>query len=169
MDLEKAKIFAAKAHMGQQRKYTDEPYMTHPITVAKLVSTVTEDLHTIVAALLHDVLEDTNTNMEDIEFQFGERVAQLVLELTDISKPSDGNRSVRKEIDREHIRAASPAAKTIKLADLIDNAKTIVCNDPHFAMIFMEEMRALLEVLSEGDKYLYNIAKIKVDDYFSRN
>ena len=59
--------------------------------------------------------------------------------LTDISKPFDGNRKTRKEIDRRHLKFATPTAKTIKLADLIDNSKTIVKYDEKFAPVYMAE------------------------------
>ena len=60
-----------------------------------------------IAAWLHDVVEDTPTLLEDVESAFGKSVAYLVDCLTDVSKPSDGNRAVRKEIDRQHLAKAS--------------------------------------------------------------
>jgi (p)ppGpp synthase/HD superfamily hydrolase len=89
---------------------------------------------------------------------FGGEVANLVEMLTDVSKPSDGNRKIRKAIDCEHTAKASPQAKTIKLADLIDNTKTIVAFDPEFAKIYLAEKRLLLDVLVDGDKTLFDLA-----------
>ena len=86
---------------------------------------------------------------------FGIEIATLVSDLTDLSKPDDGNRKVRKTIDRLHLAKASPMAKTIKLADLIDNAESIVQHDPKFAKVYMREKRLLLEVLQEGDPKLH--------------
>jgi hypothetical protein len=108
----------------------------------------------IAAAWLHDTVEDTPATFRDIEQAFGHDVATLVGELTDISKPSDGNRATRKAIDREHLAAASPRAKTIKLADLIDNCRDICLHDARFARVFLDEMEALLRVLGEGDATL---------------
>lgn len=88
--------FATKCHTGQVRMYTYEPYITHPIAVAKMVSTVTQDPDMICAALLHDVVEDCDVTNDEICHKFGYRVAQLVLEITQFSVPSDGNRKVRK-------------------------------------------------------------------------
>ena len=115
--------FAAKAHGDQVRKYTGEPYINHPIEVARLVASVTDDCETISAAFLHDVIEDTLVEFADIvDAGFGRSIAILVDEVTDVSKLSDGNRAYRKNLDLEHLAKASDRAKTIKLADLIDNS-----------------------------------------------
>ena len=68
--------------------------------------------------------------------------------------PGDGNRAVRKEIDRKHTAQASDRAKTVKLADLIDNCKDITRHDPRFARIYLREMARLLDVLHDGDSRL---------------
>ncbi len=158
--------FAKIAHGGQVRKYTNEPYVAHPIAVAGLVASVTDDEAMFIAAILHDVVEDTATTIETIQGLFGYRVAAFVADLTDVSKPEDGNRKKRKELDRLHTSKASTSAKTIKLADLIDNTKTIVAFDAKFAKIYMEEKRLLLEVLKGGDETLYKIANNLVIKYF---
>ncbi len=88
---------------------------------------------------------------------------QLVMELTDVSKPSDGNRSARKEIDRKHLAGISPRAKTVKLADLIDNTRDITSHDLHFARVYLKEMTALLEVLTEGDSRLDQKAQLTIE------
>ena len=130
-----ARAFAAKAHEGQVRKYTGEPYIVHPVEVMEIVSTVTDDEEMLVAALLHDVVEDTAVTVEDLRAQFGDRVATLVDELTDKSRPEDGNRKARKAIDRAALAEASAAAQTIKLADMISNTRSIVEHDPKFAEV----------------------------------
>jgi (p)ppGpp synthase/HD superfamily hydrolase len=163
-----AAMFTAKdAHKGQVRKYTGEPYVAHPFSVAGLVSSVTDDEEMVMAALLHDVVEDTAVKIEAIDGIFGERVASLVSDLTDISKPEDGNRKTRKAMDRAHTAEASNDAKTIKLADLIDNTKTIAAYDADFARVYMVEKKQLLEVLRDGDATLFAIANKMVEDYFS--
>lgn len=158
-----ARNFAEKAHEGQTRKYTNEPYISHPVSVAMLVNDVESDSNMIAAALLHDVVEDTSLTIHDISKEFGNDIACLVDELTDISKPADGNRKARKEIDRMHTSKASDRAKTIKLADLIDNSKSIVEHDPKFAKVYIAEKKALLEVLTEGNILLFNLANRIVD------
>lgn len=159
--IERARTFATSAHqrIDQRRKYNDQPYQVHLERVARLVSSVTHDEEMIAAAWLHDVVEDTPATMEDVESEFGAPVAGLVEALTDVSRPSDGNRAVRKEIDRRHTAHASPRAKTIKLADLIDNCEDIAHHDPRFARIYLQEMEALLAVLGEGEPELMRQAR----------
>ena len=90
--------------------------------------------------------------------QFGSVVASYVEQLTDVSRPEDGNRAARKAIDLAHTALASPQAHTIKLADLISNTRSIVDRDPVFAVTYLAEKRKLLEVLKDGDPNLYRIA-----------
>jgi (p)ppGpp synthase/HD superfamily hydrolase len=161
-----ANCFSAGAHggRGQVRKYTGEPYVTHPQEVARLVQTVTSDEEIVAAALLHDVVEDTDVDLQTIRAFFGERVASLVGGLTDVSKLGEGNRASRKAIDRAHTAAQHPDVMTIKLADLIDNTKSIVKYDPKFAKTYLEEKRLLLEVLGRGDPILFRMAAKLLDD-----
>ncbi len=151
--IQKAKEFAMHEHqrINHVRKYSNQPYQTHLASVAKLVASVTDDEEMIAAAWLHDTVEDTPATLGDIEQTFGLSVAEMVEDLTDVSKPSDGNRAARKEIDRQHLAQASTRSKTIKLADLIHNGADIVKNDIKFAKTYIAEMQALLEVLVDGD------------------
>jgi (p)ppGpp synthase/HD superfamily hydrolase len=112
----------------------------------------------LAAAYLHDVVEDTPVTIEAVRAAFGPEVGELVDWLTDISRPQDGNRRLRKELDRQHLAKAPPAAKTIKLADLIDNTLTIRQHDPSFWRVYRREKLALLEVLREGDPALWQQA-----------
>ena len=159
--VERAREYAINAHkrIDHRRKYTQHPYSVHLAAVAKLVNSVTDDPEIIAAAWLHDVVEDTSATLYDIEVEFGKGVAVLVEDLTDVSKPSDGNRATRKAIDRQHLANASPGAKTVKLADLIDNCQDICKNDKRFARVFLEEMDPLLNELQEGDVILYELAQ----------
>lgn len=162
MDLvERAREFAIGAHtrIDHRRKYTRQPYDEHLASVARLVASVTDDPEMVAAAWCHDVVEDTPATLYDVENALGPAVAGLVDELTDISRPSDGNRKTRKAIDRRHLAQSSPRAKTIKLADLTDNCRDICQHDPGFARVFLAEMDALLAVLTEGDPQLYRQAR----------
>lgn len=150
-----AEQFARIAHGDQRRKYTGEPYWHHPASVAAIVRTVPHTPEMIAAAYLHDTVEDTATTIADIRHHFGYTVAELVFWLTDQSLPEDGNRATRKAIDREHIRWAPAAAKTIKLADLLDNSRSIVEHDPKFATVYLREKRLMMSYLTEGDATLY--------------
>jgi len=155
-----AQQYATQAHsqINHLRKYTDQPYQIHLKRVAQIVSEVTDDPEIIAAAWLHDTVEDTPATFEDIELNFGARVVQFVFDLTDVSRPSDGSRAQRKAIDREHLRQASAAAKTIKLADLIDNCADICKHDERFGRVFVSEMQQLLVHLVDGDARLYKRA-----------
>ncbi len=155
----RAYAFARQAHEGQVRKYTGDPYILHPISVASIVSKVPHTKEMIAAAFLHDVVEDTDTTLDDIRKCFGDQVAMLVESLTNLSRPEDGNRTERKRIDREHLAKASPQAMTIKLADLINNAQSISIHDPKFARSYLAEMRLLLDVLTAGNESLWHRAK----------
>ncbi len=152
--IDKAKVFAKLAHesINQKRKYTDEPYINHPEKVTYLVSLVTNDENMIAAAWLHDVLEDVAPKNPafgegSLLIQFGEDITNLVLELTDKSLPSDGNREKRKAIDRKNLSQASDRAKIIKLADIIGNTQSVVKHDPDFAKVFLPEMYLLINAL----------------------
>ena len=114
---EKAKVFAIAAHaaVNQKRKYTGDDYHVHPINVAHMVESVSDDIEMMAAAYLHDVVEDTAVTVELIEVMFGSNIAALVDGLTDKSKPSDGNRAVRKAIDSDNLARQCPNVKTIKL------------------------------------------------------
>jgi hypothetical protein len=155
-----ARTYAMQAHMriDHRRKVTGQPYEVHLKAVFEQVLSVTSDAPTLAAAWLHDIVEDTTVTIGDVRREFGEAVAQLVDELTDVSRPGDGNRALRKEIDRRHLATASAAAKTVKLADLIDNCRDICRHQPDFAPVYLQEMAALLDVLGDGDATLYRRA-----------
>lgn len=157
----KAYCFARDKHgaINQRRKYSNERYIYHPVEVAKKIRSIGGSEAMICAALLHDCVEDTSATLEEVKTLFGDEIASLVEMLTDVSQKSDGNRRVRKELDRQHTAQASPEAKSIKLADLISNTQSIVAHDPDFARVYLKEKSLLLEVLKEGDSDLYAEAK----------
>jgi len=170
MNLEQRAIeFATEAHDGQVRKYTGEPYITHPIAVSEIVKTVSDDEEMIAAALLHDTIEDCYVCLDDIKDEFGVVVAALVNQLTDVSEPINGNRALRKGMDRDWLSCACDKAKTIKLADLIHNSQSILVADENFAKVYMREKRSLLEVLHGGDFTLHARATMIVEKYFLSN
>lgn len=156
----RARIFALNAHtdINHRRAYTYLPYIFHPIAVAKLVMSVTSDENMIAAAYLHDTVEDTPVTIHKLYALFGADVAQLVEELTDISRPHNGNRATRKTIDRMHTASISSRGKTIKLADLIDNCNDISKLDKGFIPIYVREKELLLPYLADGNKILFHHA-----------
>lgn len=153
--LKKAELYCKKMHTGQVRKYTNEPYHTHPIAVCHILAHHGANEVTQVAGLLHDIIEDTTGTYEEIETRFGKSIADLVLEVTDVSTLSDGNRKTRKELDLQHLRKSSPEGATIKLADLLHNTRSIVKYDPNFAKVYLEEKLELLKVLTHGNYNLW--------------
>lgn len=162
---EEALEFAAKAHGEQMRKFTEEPYIEHPKRVAEIVRTVPHTSEMIAAAYLHDVVEDTSVGIEEIQERFGAKVAKLVEELTDeymkVNYPHL-NRRARKDREVERQAKISEEAKTIKLADVIDNTPDIVKNDPGFGRKYLYEMERLTRVLVGGNKTLFKRARREV-------
>ena len=96
-----AQGFAMCAHRNQPRKYED--VVVHCERVARIVAECTDDANVIAAALMHDVLEDTDVTAAEMRSVFGETITDLLLEVTDVSGPSDGNRRMRKEKHKDHL------------------------------------------------------------------
>ena len=174
----RAVAVATAAHAGQTRRYTGEPYIAHPLAVARSVAGVFPETMTVTAAVLHDVVEDTELTLDDLReprLGFGPYVAALVDDLTDVSKPEHGNRAARKAVDRMHMARAAPRAKLIKLADLIDNSRSIIEHDRDFAPVYVDEMAMLMQVLpisphvrgplAEAHATLYAEAQAVIDRY----
>lgn len=123
--------FAAKKHRDQRRKDQGAtPYINHPIEVAETLwfQGNVRDMITIVGALLHDTLEDTNATTEEIRQQFGEQVLALVQEVTDDKSLP---KLERKRLQIEHAPHQSARAKQVKLADKICNVTDIINSPPH--------------------------------------
>lgn len=122
--------FAAVKHISQKRKGNDAaPYINHPLEVANLLANVgkVEDYDILIAALLHDTVEDTETTKEEIAKLFGDNVAKMVLEVTDDKSLP---KVERKQKQIEHAPHLSQGAKQIKLGDKISNIRDVVENPP---------------------------------------
>ena len=152
-----AMVFARKAHAGQVRKYTGNPYSDHLAEVAGIVSTVLPHDYAIATAWLHDTVEDCGVTLHEIDNHFGATVATGVQFLSDMEK--DGNRAHRKALSRHRLSMAPGWVQTIKVADLISNTSSIVMHDPKFAVTYLEEKRLLLDVLVLADPRLVKIAR----------
>ncbi len=126
----RALAFAAERHRNQRRKGKDHlPYINHLIGVMRILWDVGEvrDPATLVAALLHDTVEDTDTTPDEIEARFGGEVASIVREVTDDkSLPKD----VRKQLQIVHAADASAPAKLVKLADKVYNVRELSTDPP---------------------------------------
>lgn len=155
--------FASCAHRHQVRKYTNEPYIVHCKAVADILEEHTLVYRVIAAGVLHDVIEDCDVTSDELRAVFGDYVADLVIEVTDISN-GRGNRTQRKQLDREHLARTSPEGACIKLADLIDNTKSVVKYDKNFARTYLEEKELLLPLLNHGDARLWARARRVLND-----
>lgn len=152
--------YATEKHKGQLRKYTNEPYINHPVNVAQILTKAYEeidepfDLDYINGlrniAFLHDTVEDTDATVDEIRERFGEYYASMVQWLTNVSKPSDGNRSIRKKIDLDHILSAPVTAIIVKLADIYDNCKDLEKRDPDFAKVYFKEKLMFIKALKNS-------------------
>jgi (p)ppGpp synthase/HD superfamily hydrolase len=128
--LARAYHFAASLHVNQRRKgEAAEPYMNHLTEVAELVARATRgsDPDVIIAAVLHDTVEDTAATFDDLKAGFGERVASLVAEVTDDKSLP---KQTRKDLQVEHAAQASRGAQIIKLADKTSNLRALASSPP---------------------------------------
>ncbi len=167
INLAEVRAFAFMVHAyTPARKYTNEPYIVHPLAVAGLVASVpgaTPEM--IAAALLHDTVEDSRNclggspvTLEHLEARFGATVAGYVRDLSDLSTPEDGNRAARKAAECDRLAGACAEVQTIKYADLISNTISIVQFDPKFAKVYLEEKVLLLNAMDKGDPGLRELA-----------
>jgi GTP diphosphokinase / guanosine-3',5'-bis(diphosphate) 3'-diphosphatase len=125
-----AASFSARKHVGQRRKGNDAaPYINHPLEVANLLTNVgkVEDFDVLIAAVLHDTVEDTETTAEEIAEKFGGTVCGYVLEVTDDKSLP---KAERKQKQIEHAPHLSHGAKLVKLADKISNIRDVLENPP---------------------------------------
>jgi (p)ppGpp synthase/HD superfamily hydrolase len=155
--------FAREVHADQRRKYTNNPYADHLAEVAGIVSTISS-IHpdpqvTLAVAWLHDCVEDQAVAVSDLEKLFGSEVAAAVLLLSDLER---GNRAERKAASRQRLSAAPCWVQDIKVADLISNSSSIVMHDAKFALVYLEEKRLLLDVLTQANPELMAIARAQV-------
>ena len=126
----KAISFAAKKHAAQKRKGADEePYINHVLEVANLLANVGQvtDFDVLIAAVLHDTVEDTATTATEIDEKFGANVGKMVMEVTDDKSLP---KAERKLLQIEHAPHLSDGAKLIKLGDKISNIRDVTENPP---------------------------------------
>ncbi len=124
--LARATTFAIIAHEGDYRKGTQIPYVTHPIEAGLIASSLTRDEDVIIAAILHDVVEDTSFTLEDICQNFGKRVASLVQAESEDKMPHLSPKDswmMRKQRTIDHLMKASREEKIIALADKLSNIR----------------------------------------------
>lgn len=160
--------FVKSAHGEQKRKYTGEPYWTHPYEVAEIVTPYDDGQNMLIEiALLHDVLEDTKvTDVEMVNalLLIGYSMHQVriiergVIALTDVythEKFDHMNRKERKDYEAHRLKKIHWEFQTVKYADLIHNTKSIVQHDSGFAKKYLQEKRYMLNLMRAGHLDLF--------------
>ena len=126
--LDRAIVFAVRAHAGTERRGKGFPYIVHPMEAVEIAATMTPDQEVLAAAVLHDTVEDTDVTIEQIRSEFGERVASFVA--TESDEPhqrldSVENWRARKQAAINRIARASRDAKIVALGDKLSNMRAI--------------------------------------------
>ena len=152
LKLAEAIYFAKLAHDGQLRK-GGTPYIEHPMRVMFTLSAYTMDEDLLCAAVLHDVVEDTKYDFTDINMRFGERVANLVKELTNVEDKKE-SRAKRIAARNDKYFHMSGDAQVIKMCDRIDNLRTLSSLDPKFAKMYLQESKDMVEYMRAGSEGL---------------
>jgi len=148
-----AMFFAIGAHdaVKQKRKYSGDPYWTHPQAVAQILMEhgYGDDATIINAACLHDVLEDTGVERGAIFALFGHETGWIVDGMTKREYPGM-NRAARMKAEAARLAQCGKKVKIVKLADSLHNTPDIIANDPDFARIYVPEKRHLLDTALAG-------------------
>lgn len=149
--IHKAYSFSQEKHKGQMRKNSGLEYFSHPKYVARIVEELIDDETLIVASLLHDTVEDTDTTIEEIETNFGGEIASIVDELT--NKPEERGNMKKKDYILLKMSKMSDSALIVKLADRLHNVlflESDFCDD--FLRYYYRNTRFILENLEERRK-----------------
>lgn len=126
--LDRAIIFAVKAHAGTERRGKGFPYIVHPLEAVEIVATITPDQELLAAAALHDVVEDTDVSVDEIRAEFGDRIATLVAAESDTFEEGvseEDSWHSRKRAAIERLASASHDAKIVALGDKLSNMRAI--------------------------------------------
>ena len=126
--LDRAIVFAVRAHAGTERRGKGFPYIVHPLEAMEIVATMTPDQELLAAAALHDTVEDTDVTIAQIQTEFGDRVAELVAMESDEphqSRDSIENWRARKQTAIDRLVRASRDAKIVALGDKLSNMRAI--------------------------------------------
>ena len=164
--VQKAYVFSAAAHAGQVR-LSGEPYLSHPLEVANKLAEMRLDAATIAAGLLHDTVEDTKAEVEEIDAQFGEDVADIVDGVTKISKMQmsfDSKEAAQAENLRKMIMAMSEDIRVllVKLCDRLHNMRTLDYQKPHKQKLVAQETMDIYAPLA--NRLGLHLVKIELED-----
>ena len=126
--LDRAIVFAVRAHAGIERRGKGFPYIVHPMEAVEIVATITPDQELLAAAVLHDTVEDTDVTIEQIRAEFGDRVAALVAsesEDKDSGVSKEESWHARKQAAIDRLASASLDSKIVALGDKLSNMRAI--------------------------------------------
>ena len=126
--LDRAIIFAVKAHAGTERRGKGFPYIVHPMEAMEIVATITPDQELLAAAALHDVVEDTEISADEIRREFGDRIANLVVAESDVFEEGvseEDSWHARKQAAIDRLARASHDAKIVAMGDKLSNMRAI--------------------------------------------
>jgi myo-inositol-1(or 4)-monophosphatase len=126
--LDRAIVFAVRAHAGTERRGKGFPYIVHPMEAVEIVATMTPDQELLAAAALHDTVEDTEVTIEQIRAEFGERIASLVASESDTMPEGvseEDSWHARKQAAIDRLARASHDAKMVALGDKLSNMRAI--------------------------------------------
>ena len=126
--LDRAILYAVRAHAGTERRGKGFPYIVHPMEAVSIVATITPDQELLAAAALHDTVEDTDVTVEDIRAEFGERIASLVAAESDTmpeGMSEEQSWQLRKQAAIDRLAGASRDAKIVAIGDKLSNMRAI--------------------------------------------
>ena len=126
--LDRAIVFAVKAHSGTERRGKGYPYIVHPLEAVEIVATMTNDQELLAAAALHDTVEDTDVTVEQIREEFGDRIADLVASESDTFEEGvseEDSWHARKQAAIDRLAKAGREAKMVALGDKLSNMRAI--------------------------------------------
>lgn len=146
--LEEATVYATIMHQGKVRKFGSRPYILHPMEVAQILSTLTDDMEVIAAGMLHDVVEDTDGTLDEIEKRFGERVAALVASESEEKYPGEDKKATWRRRKEGSIlalrRSRDVGVKMLWLADKLSNMRSL-------SQTYSEQGDAMWAELNQSD------------------
>ena len=180
--LDRAIRFAVKAHAGTERRGKSLPYIVHPLEAMTIAATLTNDQAVLAAAVLHDVVEDTDVGVGRIRRSFGSRIAALVDTESDrfqAGQSEEASWHARKRASLERLRSASHEAKIVALGDKLSNMRAIARDEKMLGAAFWnrfhikeksahaQRYRELLDALKElSDSFAYQEFKQLVETVF---
>ncbi len=183
--LDKAIRFAVDAHANTERRGKGFPYIVHPLEAIEIVATITPDQEMLAAAALHDVVEDTDTDMETIRKEFGDRIASLVAAENEeeiAGKSAEDTWHERKQAAINRLALASHDAKIVAMGDKLSNMRAIYrdyneIGDELWKRFHAKDpkdhewhYRSLLDSLSElADTFAYKEFEKLVNEVFGKN